>query len=320
MAWIVSAYSESIGGPSVVDPVPLQRSRETRKERYLLGPATKGFTRQNSPSGLKLRTRKSSTQAAASGEHAGLASLLNVFSNAVAADNLILANGRPISAVNAEEAVVRERQRIARDLHDHAGQYLVGISLRLKALEMHATDPALHDSLRDLSTMVARFGVELKATCDGERCGVPHGDNLVAAIVRMIDQWESDVGIAVQFKHHVTESTAIDDATAETVFRIVQEALTNIAKHASHASKVKVSLQIKPGSLKIEVEDDGLVGRAGVAPREPGGRRGCGIVGMRERVVQLGGQFSLNHVAGAGTTVSAAIPMNGMIASAETMS
>lgn len=283
-----------------------------------MGPATKGLSRQNSPSGLKLRTRKSAEQA--SGQHAGLASLLSVLSNAAAAENLILANGRPTSAVNAEEAVVRERQRIARDLHDHAGQYLVGISLRLKALEMHATDPALHDSLRDLSTMVARFGDELKATCDGQRCGVPRGDNLVAAVVRMIDQWETDVGIAVRFNHHVTESTPIDDATAETVFRIVQEALTNIAKHAAHSSRVRVTLQIKPGSLKIEIDDDGLVGRAGIAAREPGGRRGCGLVGMRERVSQLGGQFSLNHVAGAGTTVSASIPMNGIIASAETVS
>jgi signal transduction histidine kinase len=316
MAWIVSAYSESIGGPSVVDPGPQQRPRDTRKERYLLGPGSKGFSRKGNPSGLKLRARKTTaTDVGEGGGNAGLVSLASIFPEAIA--NLIVADSHSISHASADEAVVRERQRIARNLHDHAGQYLVGISMRLKALELHATDPALHDSLRDLRTMVARFGDELKATCDGERCGVPRGDSLVAALVRMVDEWESDVGVPVKFDHHVTDSMFIDDDTAEAVFRLVQEALTNVAKYAAHSSRVRVLLQVKPGSLKIEVEDDGLIGRAGVKPKAPGERRGCGISGMRERIAQLGGRFNLNHVAGAGTKVAAVIPLNGVIASAE---
>ena len=212
------------------------------------------------------------------------------------------------------ELVQRERQRRARDVHDHAGQYFVGIMLRLAALELLTTDRNVRDSLRELHTTVAKFRDELRAICAGERCGVPSGNLLMAALADLIPKWEQEVGIAARFDGEIKDLGELDDATAEAIFRVVQEALTNVAKHASYASQVSVSLrlkqQLKQRILSLEIEDDGIAKPGLRKDRRWNGEHHGGLVGMRERVAELGGHFDVCHQDGQGTRLVAMIPID----------
>ena len=226
----------------------------------------------------------------------------------------VLSENRPATnSANDDELAARDRRRIARGVHDHAGQYFVGIMLRLAALELLANDHDLRAALRELHTTVAKFRDELRAICAGERCGVPSGSSLMAALADLIPQWEREVGIAARFDREVLDSGELDDETAEVIFRVVQEALTNVAKHASQASQVSVRLHLKRQldrrMLSLEIEDDGLARSAQEAPCPTVGPHN-GIIGMRERVAELGGHFDVRHRVGKGTRVVAMIPVD----------
>jgi NarL family two-component system sensor histidine kinase LiaS len=204
---------------------------------------------------------------------------------------------------------------MVRDLHDHAGQYFVGIMLRLAALELLTTDCNLLASLRELHTTVIRFRDDVRAICAGQRRGVPRGNALMTALAHLIPQWEQEVGIAARFDQDVEDSSEFDDATAEAVFRVVQEALTNVAKHASHASQVSISLHLKPQlehrMLRLEIEDDGLAKASAKGSSRSAAKRACsGIAGMRERIAELGGSFEVRQQMGKGTSIVAMIPIN----------
>jgi signal transduction histidine kinase len=318
MAWSASVYA-GIDGGSLVDTGPQrnlsepQNLSDSKSDLYLPGPASKGFPLQHSPSALlKNRTRSVRLRNAAKSRDAASEALSFA---AIAHKNdpargLSDVSGSFSETVHAIDAVARERRRIARDLHDHAGQYFVGIMLRLAALERRATDETVRASLHDLCTTVTRFGDELKAIYAGERCGVPRGCGLVAALANMSSQWEREVGIEVRFDCRLAECTDLDDATAEAVFRVVQEALTNVAKHALQASRVNVHLGLEDQMLKLVVEDDGLGTRPQAGPCSRSTRQHYGIVGMRERVAELGGHLEVGRLATKGMRLVATLPIS----------
>jgi signal transduction histidine kinase len=118
------------------------------------------------------------------------------------------------------------------------------------------------------------------------------------------------VGIVARFRHRGLGHASIDDRIAEATFRIAQEGLTNIAKHAASASLVMVSLRAKGDRLTLEIEDDGS--GPGPAPRLDDGpfRPRCGIAGMLQRATELGGTFSLRpRRAMPGTRLCATMPL-----------
>lgn len=215
---------------------------------------------------------------------------------------------RPEAAPPAD-AVERERRRIARDLHDHAGQYVVGIGMRLAALETCIADDAARAALHEIHALVDHFSDELRTICAGGRAMAPSGRHLRAALGHMMQRWEHEVGIPVRFDWEATEPAEIDDAVSEAVFRLIQEALTNVAKHASNASRVAIRLRVGLGTLELAVTDDGAsvdgTRKSGVSIQ----RDHCGISGMRERVLELGGRFNVRHQEQEGTSVFAAFPL-----------
>ena len=205
------------------------------------------------------------------------------------------------------DPVTRERQRIARDLHDNAGQYLVGIALRLKALELNADDYAFRSSIIDIRGMLTRFGDELRATCSGNRGGIPKSSGLISAVESLVSEWQRDTGISVFFAHDVKEGAEFHDDEAEAVFRIVQESLTNVAKHAATASRVDIHLRVTPSRIRLEVSDNSRKKEAlsdSCCCMQSGGK---GISGMRERVSELGGRLRVRHTPGKGTQLVAII-------------
>jgi len=201
--------------------------------------------------------------------------------------------------VDAQEL---ERARLARELHDETGQALTSILLGLKHLDdVIETDDArvATAALRELvvTTLqdVRRLAVELRPSALDDF-------GLVPAIERLAGTLAEQSELVVDLEARLGEQRL--PAEAETaLYRIVQEALTNVVKHAS-ARRVSITLVRKEGFAVVVVEDDGL----GFDPRTT--RTGSlGFVGMRERVELVGGRLTVESAPGAGTTIAAEVPV-----------
>ncbi len=190
-----------------------------------------------------------------------------------------------------------ERQRLARELHDETGQALTSILLGLKQLE-GADSPAAVAALRELvvATLqdVRRLAVELRPK-------VLDDFGLVPALERLTQGFAEQTGIEVDLEAGaITERLAREVETA--IYRIVQESLTNVVKHAQ-AARVSVFLTRTDGRVKAVIEDDGR----GFDPSAPDGG-GIGLVGMRERIELLDGTLIVESSATSGTTVAVEVP------------
>ena len=189
-----------------------------------------------------------------------------------------------------------ERQRLARELHDETGQALTSILLGLKQLE-GAESPEAVAALRELvvATLqdVRRLAVELRPK-------VLDDFGLVPALERLTSGFAEHTGIAVDLEASaITERLPREVETA--IFRIVQEALTNVVKHA-HAQRVSVLVTRTDGRIKAVIEDDGT----GFDPAATDG--GVGLIGMRERIELLDGSLVVETSPTSGTTVAAEVP------------
>jgi signal transduction histidine kinase len=200
------------------------------------------------------------------------------------------------------EAQELERKRLARELHDETGQALTSIILGLRTVEEASSDEERHraiGALREqvLSTLndVRRLAVELRPKALDDF-------GLVPALERLSETFAEKSGIEVHFEAQLADHRL--SAEAETaLYRIVQEALTNVAKH-SGARNVSVLLTRKEGGVVAVVEDDGR----GLSPDAESGE-GLGVVGMRERVSLLGGRLVLESAGAVGTTLVAEVPL-----------
>jgi signal transduction histidine kinase len=194
----------------------------------------------------------------------------------------------------------QERRRLSRELHDETGQALTSILLGLKAIEdTRGTErfPAALAELREIvvATLqdVRRLAVELRPKALDDF-------GLVPALERLTDSFAEQTGIATHLESRLPDSRLPSEI--ETVlYRVVQEALTNVVKHAQ-AEHVSVLLHPKPGRVAVMIEDDGR----GFA--EEGETEGIGLLGMRERVALVGGTVTFETSPGAGTTIVVEVP------------
>jgi signal transduction histidine kinase len=195
-----------------------------------------------------------------------------------------------------------ERQRLARELHDETGQALTSILLGLKAVEEARTGAetdAAATQLRELivGTLqdVRRLAVELRPKALDDF-------GLVAALERLVSGFSESTGIAVELEASLGDERL--PAEVETMlYRIVQEALTNVVKHA-RASRVSIILIRRDRKVTALVEDDGQ-GFDGAIEREDG----LGLLGMRERVALVDGRLMVESSAGSGTTLAVEVPL-----------
>ena len=200
--------------------------------------------------------------------------------------------------VEAQEA---ERRRLARELHDETGQALTSILLRLKGVEEELgadNARAKIGALRDLvvSTLqdVRRLAVELRPSALDDF-------GLVTALERLTESFAEQSRIPVDFQSALPPER-LPEEVETALYRIVQESLTNVVKHA-RATRVSVLLTRKNGAVAAVVEDDGR-GFDPTAVREDG----FGLVGMRERIASLGGRLEIES-GKAGTTIAAEVPL-----------
>jgi signal transduction histidine kinase len=190
-----------------------------------------------------------------------------------------------------------ERQRLARELHDETGQALTSILLGLKQLD--GESPEAVAAVRELvvATLqdVRRLAVELRPK-------VLDDFGLVPALERLTQGFAEHTGISVDLEASaLTERLPVEVETA--IYRIVQESLTNVVKHA-RAHSVSVVLNRGDGRIKAVIEDDGT----GFAP-ETVGEGGIGLVGMRERIELLDGSLTVESSERSGTTVAVEVPV-----------
>jgi len=195
-----------------------------------------------------------------------------------------------------------ERQRICRDIHDDLGQHLLTLKIDICMLHLSTAGahPALHQKLGLIANNIDGAVHSLRCILNDLR---PHGlqTGLKAAIEWQLAEFSRVSGIP----HLLDASADVLDAGAcvdVIVFRILQEALSNVTRHA-HARAVKVALHRNAGSLLMTVRDDGIGLPTGQF------RRGRGLHSIEERISAVGGQFLIDSHPGRGTALSLAIPL-----------
>ena len=207
--------------------------------------------------------------------------------------------------VEAQEA---ERHRIARDLHDHLGQRMTGLRLRIEGLTEKAVSvPALGEAISEVQESalhidrdIGFLSWELRPT-ELEELG------LADALHTFVREWGGQYGINSQFHADRNPLPALSRHAETNLYRITQEALNNVLKHAG-ATNVNVLLQRRDNDLLVIVEDDGV----GFAPGDGSNvapHSGLGIIGMQERAALLGGSLEIDGESGEGTTVIARVPL-----------
>jgi signal transduction histidine kinase len=204
-----------------------------------------------------------------------------------------------------------ERRNIARELHDEVGQVLTAIKVEL-ALAQNAVDGAggpprileVARSITDRALQTVRDLSQLLHPAMLDDLGLP------AAIDWHLQNFGKRHGIRVQLLQDQMAERLAPETEAAT-FRIVQEALTNTARHA-HATSCRVSLQRLPNAISVTIEDDG-VGFDATENSRSAARRGLGLLGIRERVAQLRGTLRLESSPGKGTRLMVELPARARI-------
>jgi signal transduction histidine kinase len=195
-----------------------------------------------------------------------------------------------------------ERKRLARELHDETGQALTSVLLGLKALEDAPTEDELRAAAEELRELVVATLHDVRRLAVELRPKALDDFGLVPALERLAQSFSDQTGIVVDVQSALGKERASTDAETA-LYRIVQEALTNVVKHA-RARRVSILLTRRPGSIAAVIEDDGQ-GFDSESTRDGG----IGLVGMRERMELLDGRLDVETSPGAGTTIRAEVPV-----------
>lgn len=199
-----------------------------------------------------------------------------------------------------------ERRRIARELHDGTVQALVAIGRRLELIAQHSQDPGMLNELAAVRQQVSEAANEVRRFSRELRPLVLEDLGLVAALRYLSNQHTEQFGTPVNLTVHGTLRGLPADQEL-VLFRIYQETLTNISKHAQ-ATRVDALLEVDAEGLTMEVVDDGLGFEAEMAPTDLAQRGHFGLMGIQERVQLLGGRLAIESTPGRGTQVSIWLP------------
>jgi signal transduction histidine kinase len=215
-------------------------------------------------------------------------------------------------ALQAEElAALRERTRLAREMHDSLGHALVLVNVKLEAAQrLYAVDAGRGAGELEATRALVRATMdELRRSLAGLRAPLPDHHDLPAALARLAGEVRARTSIEVTCSAapglHAAGILLEPEAT-ESLWRVAREALTNVERHAA-AGCAELTLERQNGALILRVTDDG----SGVAPADLARSGHYGIIGMRERVEALGGTLRIAARPEGGTVVEARVPMRG---------
>lgn len=202
------------------------------------------------------------------------------------------------------EVQEEERARISRDLHDELGQFLTAVLVGLRTVEQAPDLDVARTRARDLCEVAAGGLDSVRRLAHGLRTSVLADLGVGPAVERLCEDAAATSGVDITVNVEFGAATRFAYAVEVAAYRLVQEALTNIVRHA-HARSAAVRLRLEGETLDIEVRDDGTGIPEGEA-RHPG--QHLGLQGMRERVMLLGGVIRVNSAPGAGTAILIRLP------------
>ncbi len=194
-----------------------------------------------------------------------------------------------------------ERRRIAREMHDQFGEHLTTLAQRVELLKAAAAaaHPALGPQIDALEAVAQRLDRDVEHLVWELRPTALDDLGLRAALTNYVKAWSKRLGIPAQVHSTGLLDDRLPSDVETTLYRIAQEALTNVAKHA-RASNVEIILERRPDAVMLIVEDNGVGFEPGTSPAE---RHKFGLIGMQERAALVGATLQIESAAGQGTTV-----------------
>jgi signal transduction histidine kinase len=202
-------------------------------------------------------------------------------------------------------AVLAERNRISRDIHDTLSQNLAGIALQLDSVHMqlHNVDGALRDQIEGACNLTRYSLAEARRAIVDLRSDSLESRPLDVVLPELAGRVAPSLATRVEV---IGTPRRINPVAERNLLRILQEALTNTVRHAA-CSHVEVELRYAPDVLALRVSDDGV----GFEPARAGGTETghFGLIGMRERAERLGGRLTLNSTLGVGTELRVEVPI-----------
>jgi signal transduction histidine kinase len=204
-----------------------------------------------------------------------------------------------------EAGVLEERQRMAREIHDTLAQGLTGIITQLEAVQQSGPGPGWERRIGNAARLARDSLTEARRSVRAVRPEALENTRLPEALAEVAGQWSADNGVTAAV---TTTGTvlALHPEVEVTLLRVAQEALANVAKHAS-ASRAGITLSYMDDVVTLDIRDDG----AGFRPEQCGAaghRGGFGLTGMRQRVRRLAGSLAIESEPGHGTAISASVP------------
>ncbi|HZE72851.1 MAG TPA: PAS domain S-box protein [Pyrinomonadaceae bacterium] len=204
-----------------------------------------------------------------------------------------------------------ERRRLSRELHDHMGQSLAALMLGLKSLTDSGEFPSSgRDRLQQLQTLTSQLAQETHSLARDLRPSALDDLGLHTALSNYVEEWSERSGVQADFHSNGLIKERLPAHIETAVYRLVQEALTNVLKHAQ-ATNVSVIVEYRGNRLRVIVEDDGCGFDAEAMMKAPAKERRLGLLGMQERVALLGGLLDVESTPTVGTTVLANIMVEG---------
>ncbi|MCA1593875.1 MAG: sensor histidine kinase [Acidobacteria bacterium] len=209
--------------------------------------------------------------------------------------------------VTAQE---EERRRISRELHDHMAQHLSALMLRLKTLNTATPiDPTARHNLQQIQELTDQLVQEVHHMAWELRPAALDDLGLRTALANYAEKWAERSGVAVDFHSSGLDTERLSPEVETSIYRIVQEALTNVLKHAG-ARRVSVILERRREQVLVIIEDDGRGFEMEAVMNEKEGEGSLGLLGMHERVALVGGTLNVESRPGAGTTLVVRIPVS----------
>jgi signal transduction histidine kinase len=206
------------------------------------------------------------------------------------------------------ESMERDRRQTAHDLHDGVGQALTLLISGLRSAKPCGPNSECALRVNSYQQMAEAALGEVRRLALGLRPSLLDDLGLVPALERLVDDVGAHHPLAITLETSGLDGVRLPDDVATAVFRIVQEALSNVMQHA-RARQATITVRAAHGHVALEVNDDGCGMEAGTLRKFPAGH--LGLRGMRERAVLLGGTLSLQSSPGHGTRLRVSIPLRG---------
>lgn len=199
-----------------------------------------------------------------------------------------------------------EKRKLAREIHDELGHTLIAISIGVRRLSKYSelSAPTASPILNELKDLVKSASATSKRIMSDLRPSVLEDLGLIAAIEWLISEFELHSAIESQLYSNVSD-IKLNDETATALFRIIQESLTNVAKHAK-ANRVEIHFEQHDDSITIGIHDDGV----GFSAEQQNRMGSLGLRGMKERAIEIGGDLSIVSTQTDGTRLHIFIPIN----------